>query len=204
MHKDIKSYEEAVAFHGHACPGLAIGYRASVIALEKLYSGRSEDEELICIVENDACSVDGVQFVAGCTLGKGNLLFRDYGKQTYTFILRDGSNAVRLSLKPDVSLNTDPHAATLMKKVFSGEANEEEMDVFQNEREKSIDRYLNLPADEVFEIRHVKPKIPEKARIFNSVTCERCGEMVSESRARIQNGRIVCIPCYDEYHGIKR
>jgi len=25
----IKSYEEAVAFHGHSCPGLALGYRVA-------------------------------------------------------------------------------------------------------------------------------------------------------------------------------
>lgn len=204
MQKKIKSYEEAIDFHGHACPGLAIGYRASVIALEELFSKRSEDEELICIVENDACSVDGVQFVAGCTFGKGNLLFRDHGKQVYTFILRDGSDAVRISQKAEVSMSSGPVDAGLLKKVFSGEASEEEIAAFQKGRQEIIDNYLNLPDEELFEIRHVNPDIPEKARIFNSVRCERCGEMVSESRARLQDGKAVCIPCYDEYLGIKR
>jgi formylmethanofuran dehydrogenase subunit E len=34
MTQSIKSYEEAVAFHGHACPGLALGYRAAEYALQ--------------------------------------------------------------------------------------------------------------------------------------------------------------------------
>ena len=51
---DSKLWEKAVAFHGHECPGLAIGVRASVVAMEKLSTGSSEDEELVCVTENDA------------------------------------------------------------------------------------------------------------------------------------------------------
>ncbi|HEX3001580.1 MAG TPA: FmdE family protein, partial [Methanoregula sp.] len=46
----IKSYDEAVAFHGHACPGLALGYRAAQYAMDALRAGRSDDEELVSIV----------------------------------------------------------------------------------------------------------------------------------------------------------
>jgi formylmethanofuran dehydrogenase subunit E len=46
-------------------------------AMESLEMFRAKDEELVAIVENDACGVDALQCVAGCTLGKGNLLFRD-------------------------------------------------------------------------------------------------------------------------------
>ncbi len=51
----VRSFADAVSFHGHACPGLAIGYRAAVYALETLRGGRDVDEELVAIVENDAC-----------------------------------------------------------------------------------------------------------------------------------------------------
>jgi formylmethanofuran dehydrogenase subunit E len=34
--QSIKSYNEAVAFHGHACPGLALGYRAAEYAMDAL------------------------------------------------------------------------------------------------------------------------------------------------------------------------
>ena len=205
MKKTIKSFEEAAEFHGHVCPGLAIGYRAAEVALDELFSGRSEDEELVCIVENDACSVDGVQFVAGCTFGKGNLIFRDYGKQVYTFILRDESDAVRISQKAEFSMNNSaPEASDLMKKVFSGEATEEEASLFHKQRSNMVEQYLTRPADEIFEIKHVKAEIPERARLFNSVRCAECGEIVSESRARVKDGKFVCIPCSNEYAGINR
>lgn len=204
MKKEIKSFEEAAEFHGHVCPGLAIGYRAAEIALNELLAGRSEDEELICIAENDACSIDGIQVVTGCTIGKGNLIFRDHGKQVYTFILRDGSDAVRISQKPEFAMNSSPEAPGLMKKFFAGEATEEETARYHKMRSDMIEQYLRRPADEVFEIKHVKAEIPEKARLFNSVQCAECGEIVSESRARVKNGKFVCIPCSDEYAGIHR
>ena len=74
MTPSIKSYDAAVAFHGHACPGLALGYRAAEYALQHLRTGRSDDEDLVAIVENDACGVDAIQMVAGCSVGKGNLI----------------------------------------------------------------------------------------------------------------------------------
>jgi formylmethanofuran dehydrogenase subunit E len=75
----IRSYSDTVTFHGHSCPGLALGYRAAQYVMDALRAGRSDDEELVCIVENDACGVDAIQVVAGCSVGKGNLILRDLG-----------------------------------------------------------------------------------------------------------------------------
>ena len=66
-------WSKAKAFHGHECPGLAIGVKACQAVVEKMGVSPAFDEELICIAENDACGVDAVQALMGCTLGKGNL-----------------------------------------------------------------------------------------------------------------------------------
>ena len=74
--KDKKAlWDRAVDFHGHACPGLTIGYRAALYAAELLDLDFSEDEDAVCVSENDACGVDAIQAVLGCSVGKGNLLF---------------------------------------------------------------------------------------------------------------------------------
>ncbi len=57
---------------------------------------------------------------------------------------------------------------------------------------------LEIPYKEMFHVEHVEVDIPEKARIFKSVKCSECGEMVSEHRSRVKNGKIVCIPCFKE------
>ncbi|MEN6395857.1 MAG: TraR/DksA C4-type zinc finger protein [Methanoregula sp.] len=35
--------------------------------------------------------------------------------------------------------------------------------------------------------------------MFRSVPCASCGEMVAEHRARVREGKIVCITCAGEY-----
>ena len=69
------AWDRCVEFHGHACPGLAIGYRASEAAVQKLNITFSKDEELVCVTENNACGVDAVQLLTGCSIGKGNLIY---------------------------------------------------------------------------------------------------------------------------------
>ena len=76
------TFEDTIKFHGHACPGLALGYRVANLALKEL-GLRARDEELVAIVENNSCAVDAIQFICGCTFGKGNLIFKDFGKQVF-------------------------------------------------------------------------------------------------------------------------
>ncbi len=88
------------AFHGHLCPGLAMGIRASEIALERI-GKHAVDEEVVAVVETDMCAVDAIQFLTGCTFGKGNLIHRDYGKNAFTFVRRSDNKAIRILTKPD-------------------------------------------------------------------------------------------------------
>ena len=92
-------WNKAVAFHGHACGGLTIGYKASLYAMELLELTFSGDEEVVCVAENDACGVDAIQALLGCSVGKGNLLFHMRGKQAFSFYNRRTGKSVRLVLK---------------------------------------------------------------------------------------------------------
>jgi formylmethanofuran dehydrogenase subunit E len=200
MERNIAPFQEVVVFHGHACPGLAIGYRVARAALEALSVTRPVDEELVAIVENDACGIDAIQYVAGTTMGKGNLIFSDYGKRAWTFINRRTGHAVRVAEKPAFfEKKSDPVLSDLRAKVMAGRATEDEQQEFSRRSEHYIQDLLSFPAGEMFTIRNVTAEIPEKARIFRSVTCAACGESVSESRARVKDGKIVCIPCHDHY-----
>ena len=93
-------WEKCVDFHGHECPGLAIGYRAAVAAAEYLGIERSDDEDIVCVTENDACGVDAVQRILSCTIGKGNLIYRGTGKMAFSFFERKSGKKVRFCLKP--------------------------------------------------------------------------------------------------------
>ena len=102
-----RDLEKIIRFHGHFCGGISIGYRAALAGMSRLHAQRAEDEELIAIVENDSCAADAIQVITGCTFGKGNFFFRDYGKQVYTFALRPSGRAVRVSRKPNGHVPTE-------------------------------------------------------------------------------------------------
>ncbi len=194
----IVPFSEVTKFHGHVCPGSVIGYHAAQIAVKELSSSRSEDEEFLTIVENDSCSVDAIQVVTGCTFGKGNLIFKDHGKQVFTFVNRNTGDALRVSLSKDIN-EIDPKFAELRKKAFSESAGKEEKIEFEKRKNEFSQKILDIPDNELFKIEHVKIDIPEKARMFPSVKCAKCGEMVAEHRARVENGNFVCIPCFEDY-----
>lgn len=169
---------ELIAFHGHMCPGLAIGYRATMAALEDLAIDRSADEEMVAIVENDSCSVDAAQFLAGTTFGKGNLFFRDWGKQVFTFARRDSSEAVRVSLRAGAMTTTADAAA--------------ETDA----RQQKIDHILAAPVTKLFDIRPTAIELPAKAEIHRSVPCDACGEPVMATRlVETESGQHLCLGC---------
>ena len=92
-------WEKAKEFHGHECGGLTIGYKAALYAIELLGIQFSDDEQIVCVTENDACGVDAIQAILGCSVGKGNLLFRLRGKQAFSFYNRETGKAVRLVLR---------------------------------------------------------------------------------------------------------
>ena len=192
----IPSFSDAVQFHGHTCPGLALGYRAALIALEDLRSDPSHDEELVAIVENDACGIDALQVVTGCTAGKGNLIFLDYGKHVYTLINRRNGNAVRVATKSSFSTaSLDPAFGDLRTKVMSGNATAEEMEQFEQRRDAVCHSILKVPYHDMFSVRRVDIQIPVPAKIYKSVPCDCCGEMVSEHRVMTADGKTLCIPC---------
>lgn len=74
---DSEDFKRCEAFHGHVCPGLSIGFRVAKAAMERFGENRSEDEEIVAIVETNACCVDAVQVLTGCTFGKGNFISKE-------------------------------------------------------------------------------------------------------------------------------
>ncbi len=193
-----QGFSEVIRFHGHVCPGLTIGYRAALAARLFLGAERSEDEELVAIVETDSCSVDAIQVELGCTLGKGNLIYRDYGKHVFTVISRDRGKAVRISMKGD-ALQRSPEQEDLVRRVRGGSATEEERLAYETFQRERIWQLLQLDDRRIFRIEETRVEIPEKARLFKSVVCHYCGEKVMEPRARIRGGQIACIPCSESY-----
>lgn len=166
------TWDDCVAFHGHACGGLTIGWKAALYAIELLGLDFSDDEEVCCISENDACCVDAIQVMLGCSAGKGNLMFHLTGKMAFSFYERSSGKSVRLVLRPR------PEGMT---------------------KQESFDYYQHLAPSEMFDVKPVKMPLPEPARNFRDCVCAECGESFAESYARLVDGKTLCRDCCKRY-----
>lgn len=196
---DEATLQQVVRFHGHMCPGLAMGVKVAEIALREI-GPHAQDEEVVAVTETDMCAVDAVQFLTGCTYGKGNLIHRDFGKNAFTFHRRSDGKAIRIASRPD-GVQRDPEHEALFARVRSGEASEEEHARFRQLHEARSRQVLAQSPDELFEVKPVDGEPPAKARIHASVTCSACGEKIMETRVHRLNGQELCEPCFEEAGG---
>jgi formylmethanofuran dehydrogenase subunit E len=185
-------FEECVRFHRHLCPGLAIGYAASKRAAHALNVGPSQDEELVAIVENDSCAVDAVQVILGCTFGKGNLVFRDWGKQVLTLMDRGAKRAVRVSFTGEMPYKKERHE--LREKIRTGHADKNDLDQWEDLKEKASVEIISSP-DRFFTVQEVPCDLPPHASIVETRPCEICGEPVMIDRLAERGGRRICMGC---------
>ena len=169
----MKTWNDCVAFHGHECGGLTIGYKASLYAIELLGLEFSEDEQVVCIAENDACGIDAVQVMLGCSIGKGNLLFHMRGKQAFSFYNRKNGKSVRLVLNPK------PEGKT---------------------REEMFAYYQACKPEEMFTVKQTTICLPEKAKLFDSYVCDCCGEVTGANWIRLTGEQKLCLDCYENYN----
>ena len=168
----MKTWNDCVAFHGHECGGLTIGYKASLYAISLLNLEFSDDEQVVCIAENDACGIDAIQVMLGCSLGKGNLLFHMRGKSAYSFYNRKTGQSVRLVLKPLPGMS----------------------------REESFAYYQSCAPEQMFDVKQTTIEVPEKARLFHSYVCDCCGEVTGANWIRLSGEQKLCMDCYQAYN----
>jgi formylmethanofuran dehydrogenase subunit E len=184
-------------FHGHKCPAMPNGLRVAETAMNALGVERTGDSFLHAIVdlgENHCatCFADGVQVMTGCTFGKGNIEKSHKGKWGLTLIDKRNNRAVRVVPKAETMIQT------------------KETSFFKDYREKGIpptqvpneviqplvDKVMNAPFEmimnvsDVFEYNWKEPK-----HSYNSIVCEKCGEMVIEEYTELKDEKIVCKDC---------
>lgn len=170
---DEQKWRRAADFHGHECPGLAIGFKAVETALTRCPESAAKDEEIVCVAENDTCAADAVQALLGCTFGKGNLIYKPLGKMAFNFYFRRSGEALRVYFKDENSENLD--------------------------RAAYMSYILNAPSEALFALGKPAFPFPEKAQHFASVTCASCGEKAREDKIHLRDGKPCCLACFDEY-----
>lgn len=170
----MTDWEKCAAFHGHECGGLTIGYQAARYAIKLLDLKFSDDEQVVCIAETDGCSVDALQVLLGCSVGKGNMLFHITGKQAFSIYDRTSGKSVRLVLRNNTV-----------------------------DRKDSFEYYQNCRPEDMFDVKPTTIALPERARMFGSYVCDCCGETAGANWIRLAGDKKLCLDCYGHYDRFK-
>lgn len=192
-----EDFKRCAAFHGHVCPGLSLGYRAAKAGMDWLKENRAEDEEMVAIVETDACSADAVQVLTGCTFGKGNFIYKDYGKMAVTLLSRKSGQGIRVSVRPGAFAPSREHIS-LLHKLAAGKADPEEKKRFEALHQTRTTDVLEMPKEDLFNMSPTTVELPAKARIEPSKPCARCNEPTMESKLASVDGALICRGCLED------
>lgn len=193
MCKDMSPLEKAIQFHGHICPGLLMGVRAAELALEYLQVDLDQDDDLAAIVETNFCGVDAIQAILGCTFGKGNLYFRDYGKIVYTIFSRKKQQAIRIAQRFEAL--DDPNTKRYLALRFQEQLTTEEEAELEDLLALSFEWIMSQPLERLFHWRQVDVPELNKAEITPSVQCHKCGEGVLKNNAVLTDDSLLCPEC---------
>lgn len=92
----------AVHLHGHLGPYLVLGLRAGEVAIKRLGREPLHSRAVVYCRPNPprSCFVDGIQFMTGCTLGKGNVEIVD--SEVVELVYMSGEKSVKVRIKPQV------------------------------------------------------------------------------------------------------
>ncbi|MGA2781017.1 MAG: FmdE family protein [Smithella sp.] len=195
MPDDLKS---CVEFHGHICPGLIYGYRVAKEAKKLMNIGRSVDEEVVAICENDSCAVDALQVILGTVAGKDNLIIKNFGKNAYTVLSRSKCQAYRFSRKTqyDYTGKDKSEFNRLEAAVAAGNASEDDR---RNLKRLKVSDLLARPFEEIFITSEVPFNEPLYAPLAPSEPCAICGEMTMATKMlKLKDESFVCIPCSEK------
>jgi len=106
----------------------------------------------------------GIQYVAGCTAGKGNLIFRDYGKHVYTFYHRKTGRGIRIYADYFIrDSEDDARFVELRGKIGRGEATEADREELRDLTEARCQRILDAPKAHFIRIGPAQEPMPRRA-----------------------------------------
>lgn len=172
---------EAVAFHGHLCPGQVLGVRMAVAGCRALQidEPKAMGKGLVIFVEIDRCATDAIQAVTGCSLGKRTLKHMDYGKMAATFVRVATGEAVRVVARDDARERASAYA--------SGVA---------DPRKAQAEAYRVMPEAELLSLTPVviRPGWLDRNRV--RVFCQLCGEGVNYGLEVVTDGLTLCRSCF--------
>jgi len=189
-----EDFKKCQDFHGHICPGIAIGYRAAKAGLQWYKDNGQKNDQMVAIVETGGCSADIFQVLAGCTFGNGGLVHRDNGKQAFSLVGRKSKSGVRIVMKQGVFQPTE-EKVQMIDKIINNEATKEQNEKFHDFAMKKCRAILEMPLENLFEIKPITTSVPRNKIIEAMNVCDQCNEPTLSSKLTKGEKGLLCNEC---------
>lgn len=195
-------FDAAMAFHGHKCPAMPLGYRAGQAAMKALGVERAKDKELYVISETGkghaaGCFLDGIMSATGCTYGKSNIEKRYYNKMAFTLIDVQGKRSVRVRLKDEFFGNMLNSPFVAQRKL--GVAPQ---DVPAAIADPLVEKVMAMPEAMFLEVGPtVAYELPTGKGCFDTDLCAKCCERVFVDKLSESEAGRLCVPCQEKSSG---
>ncbi|EHQ90101.1 formylmethanofuran dehydrogenase subunit E family protein [Desulfosporosinus youngiae] len=95
-------WEQVIDFHGHTCPGIALGYRVAQIAKRELGFSPEPETSIMITAYTHSCALDAFQIINRATYGRGNLRVEETKQHVYHFQKTGGLEELQISIRPEI------------------------------------------------------------------------------------------------------
>jgi len=186
---------EAAKLRGHLCVGLPLGVKMGLEGLRLLkMEAPGERGNLMVIVENNKCPVDGIQIATGCSAGSRRLRVLDYGKSAAAFFDGTTGAGFRVATRRDLPRRAKDLAVRdgLLKE---GEEVEPRSHL---DRKVSKNAFMKMTPEELFDVERITTvgTAPFLIRLkVPNVPCTRCGDEIMDGKDVVVDGRTLCGSC---------
>ena len=191
---DRKEFDAVVSFHGCYCLDIAMGYRVAKALIREMGDELSNMKQVAAYVGTSTCAVDAIQQLAGCTLGKRNLIMTQHDKPTYILHNTKSGNARRAYVHYWDNFDHS-ELRRLKSETKKAGASDKEKGALKTYLDESIERILDLPEQELFSLTSVTMSAPAMSGKFKSTPCACCGEYTKDESLEQRGDEKVCREC---------
>ncbi len=153
--------------HGHICFGLAVGYRAALMARHefRIASAKSE-QRIFSIIQRSNCCEEAIQLVTDCSWHKGTIIYQNIGRYVFICYNHTIGKSLRICLKQNLAQSGEElHDIKIKKAVVT----EDENNHFWKLNKLLVDRTLQTDSDNLFDIQRYSMTLLVKMDDGNSL-----------------------------------
>ncbi len=176
-------WEQVADFHGHTCPGIALGFRVAQIASRDLGIRPAPESQVLVKAETASCALDAFQVLNHATTGKRTLLVDERGKHVYHFQYSGTEEILRIAV----------HAEVIGKM--------SELREYSNPRQKQnkslevIQYILSCSEEDFCTVQRFPGSLKQTAVETQWAVCVRCQEPVKAEFSLTKGEDILCLEC---------